>query len=785
MSDEKVDGDKTPDNQESGGGSVPPTPDKNVYEKLIKLMEVAPNIRKMLGEIDAQKLDVKSRLEHLNDMFAVELKPLVVEGKVLSAEDEEIKKTMAEFIVSLEKLYLEEVSKETPITKELIDRADREYDLGKDTDRLDKGEKLEGPEAMARVLEGQNWGKIFTSLKEKDRVLSWAVPGADFLSIKYLNDKVFGPQETNKIIKEKRDLIEKEMENKFRANVERIQSDYKIEMFRVVESSTGVQVTEDELNLVAAAVDKEMTTFVSKLADDLIVEEKLALKSLLEKKEKDGLDDVLEKEIKKHEEKISLLAQFNNDLHGQSENSNGKKGFRMTWGLSEPIPEPTKDGGSAEGKLLGLTQSLQINRMSRKNQEGESYGAEYKRENILTELKEIKNKRDEIIEGGNKITDKDGNEFKIFKLKAKKWVLNREVLRDVRKGKFEVGDVNKKVLEAVSLYVKRLNILDAVKPFTFTELEKTAKDAEEIKELAYKIKVGENLSKAERGRAVELLRSEEKDDKYTSKSEFNKKAIDMEECAYVSLDVLDLGVDQLLEYENLLQDEDFNKAKTDEEKMEKFSELALKAGDETTKKLRDFRKDVAEICEEFGFKDGLIVEEVGGDELTLAINTDKDNGGMNEETLDKLLFALKEKTNTRVIKTVVAKSEKDVSEETDHEKKVEAHLQALKRAEAGAAIAKDIEVAVRKLNLLLKKQGENVVKEKIGALRGLFVLENGQVKSSVVVVEKDGVFKIGKFKIANEKESEEYQALNYEFDYETIHNELDSLLNKNTSVESA
>ncbi len=139
--------------------------------------------------------------------------------------------------------------------------------------------------------------------------------------------------------------------------------------------------------------------------------------------------------------------------------------------------------------------------------------------------------------------------------------------------------------------------------------------------------------------------------------------------------------------------------------------------------------------------------------------------------LDQFLFALKKETNTRVIKTVVSKSEKGVSPEADHEKKVEAHLHALKRAEAGTAIAKDIEEAERKLSRTLKKYGESVVREKIGALHELFVIEDGQVRSNVVVLEKDGVFKIGKFKITKENK--------HEFDYKEISSEINSILGKN------
>lgn len=753
------------------------------FAKLKQLTEISPYIKKMLGEIDKENLDVKTRLEKLGDMFAVSLQSFEGEGEVLTEQEKDYKKTLAEFKSNIEKLYLEESVREMLITEELIKRADREYDLGKDTDKLENGESLEHPEAVAGILERQGWGKILTNLQEGDRVLSFMVPGADFLSIKYLNDKVMGPQNTNKIIVMKRRVIEQEMERRFRANAELIQNDYKLEIFKIPGNTvlTDEQLTKN-LEAVAKAVDVTMTAFASKLAGDLIKQEREELKPLIIKRSENNFASKEEKkknhdEIEKLEEKIALLDKFNNDLHGKSESNHEKKGFRMTFGISDEIV-----GSDPKDKVLGLTQSLQASRMAREADSG--YGAEYSKEKILNELKEIKTLREGMVD--SVITDKDGYRFKVFSQENGRLVLNKDLLRDVRKGKFEAQDdeANNKILRAVSLYIKKLNLLDAVKPFVLKEIDGAAKNAEERKRLAFKIRAGESLDEEDRKKATKMLRSDEKDSiekepNYTSKSEFSKKAIDMDECAYVSLDVLDLGVDLLLEYERILQEVD---AVEDDKKMEKFNEMALGAGDKTTEKLREFREEVANICRNLGVSEGLIVGDVGGDELTLAIDTSK----VDEETMDKLLSALKssKKINSRVIKTVVAKSEKkEFFPDDNHKKKVEAHLHAIKRAERGATIAKDIEEAERKLNRFLEVQGEDAVKEKIGALRGLFVMENGQVKSNVVVVEKDGIFQISKFKIVNGTKNEGYESMGYEFDYESIRDDVDDILGKEKEEE--
>jgi len=692
------------------------------FEKLKKLVEKSP-YEGMLRELEKNGLSPKEALSEINDLIIADLE-----------ENPENTADLERFKASIEKLYREETDKETNINPDIINRTERDVSLAEEISKMEEGEKPDHPQAMAGVLERQNWGKIFTNLKKGDKVLSFLVPGADFLSIKNLNDIVLGPQITNKLIAAKRQIVEREM-RKIDVNAFMLQSDYKIEIVKISkDSNVGIS----QLEAASLAVDKEMTVFVEKIIDDLIAEEK-------------------------DKDKIKILEEFKNDLQGQSEKTKGKGGFIMNYGLAEV------EGDRMEDKLTGLDHSLETSRMARQNHE--SYGAEYSETKIEAELDSIKDLRKKIIgEYGNKITDDEGNEFEIFNKKGDKFFLNPDVVRDVRKGKFQTKD--KQILYDINVYVKKLGILDVVKPFTMKEISKIKTSVETAHNLSDKLKKGESLTEDENKKVAEMLRSEEKDPAYTSKSEFHKRATAMTECAYVSLDVLDLGVDLLLEYEDILQDID---KKSGKERMAEFNKLCLSAGDKTTEKLRDFRKKVAEVYKEFGFDGDLITGEVGGDELTLAIDTSK----MSEDKLDEFLFALKEKTNTRVIKTVVAKSEKSVSPDSNHQKLVEAHLQALKRAEAGAAIAKDIESAERKLNRLLKRQGEDAVKEKMAALRGLFILENGKIKSNVVITEKEGVFKVGQFKVANENKAEEgYESVGYEFDYEGIRSELDSILGK-------
>ncbi len=686
--------------------------------------DISPVIQRIYEQMDPTGLERRQILEQIQDLVAKELENAAGEEQ---AELESFQKRIeSELANELEKT-------ETKIDSTLVKRTARDVEFSARVEAFAAGqESEENRKELAGRLGRQNWTKVFNELQAGDRVLSFLVPGADFLSIKYLNDKVVGPQITNEIIEQKRRVIEDEMKKVLHKDAEFIQNDYKVEVIKIPKDA---EITTEQLEAMAKAVDDAMTEFVKGLVDGLLAKEK-------------------------DEKKIEVLNDFRDNLQGKS----GKKGFKMNYGLSEPVA-----GDTAKDKLSSLTQSLQTSRMAR---ESKNYGTEYNKDKVLAELEGIKDLREEIIGGGNKITDKDGNEFTLFAKEGNKWALNRDVLRDVRKGKFEVQNGNKKALDAVSLYLKKLNLLDVVKPFTFAELKKTEQDAEINKDLAEKIESG-TLNEIERARAVKALRAEEKDANYTSKSEFHKRATAMDNAAYISLDVLDLGVDLLLEYESALQEAD---GLAGDEKMEKFNELSLKAGDETTEELRKFREKVADVCEKIGLKKDLIVAEVGGDELTLVIDTNE----VHENDLQKLLFELKRATNTRVIKTVVAETEKKISPDTNDRGKIEEHLKALKRAEKGTSIAKDIEDAERKLSRLLKTQGKAAVEEKIKFLPGLFVFEkakNGEikVKANVIVLEKDN-----EFKIANQsKENEEvYESLGYEFNYDEIKNQLNSILGK-------
>src|SRR3989344_9331045 len=287
------------------------------FENLVKLTETPPYVQEILGKLDLRGLDFKSALEEINNIIVEELE-----------KNPEKTKDLERFKTAIERLYKQEIDKETEISPDTVGRAERDVELSEEIEKMETGQEFDRRQ-LAGVLERQNWGKIFTALNKGDKVLSFLVPGADFLSIKNLNDVVLGPQISNKIIAEKRKVIEREIK-KIDANASVLQSDYKIEVVKISKDSS---IDANKLEEAALAIDKEMTVSIEKLVDELAAEET-------------------------DKNKIKILEEFKNDLRGKSEKTNGKSGFKMNYGLSEVA------GDGMEDKLAGLDHSLQTSRMA-------------------------------------------------------------------------------------------------------------------------------------------------------------------------------------------------------------------------------------------------------------------------------------------------------------------------------------------------------------------------------------------------------------------------------------
>ncbi|MDD4607327.1 MAG: hypothetical protein PHS07_03295 [Patescibacteria group bacterium] len=600
------------------------------------------------------------------------------------------------YMINKEKLQVKE--KECPkIEEDVRLRLDRNLETAKIIENLaiDKVINESDKEELISLQERRDWSKMLNSLENDDVVITVLTPTARCLSIKNLNDVVFGPQLTDSIIAKRRELSQKYFfENLIDKNVNikpdnlDLEQNYKYGVFKlpgeIVETIGSVS---EFMNNVCTQVDQEMTKYVLEEASKLPQEPKI----------------------------IDFIKEFT--AHG----------FRLSYGISEVKDNQTVQD-SLSNKFLTLAQSFQSARLAGLKHglahEKFGYGQEYSESDIESELIEFDRLHQNL--SGEIITNASGIQFEIIQ----DGVFNRDVLRDIRKGKFEISegdDKSQALLEQAQAYIKILNLLDFVKPCTNDELIDNSfdKKLKKHQELAIDLVNNSNFDQA---RLKTELEYNEKDRNFTSEAIFHKRALEIERAAYLSLDVLDVGVDQLLEYEQLLK-----KVNKKDDGLT-FAQASLMAGDSMTKQLREIRQKVFNVLETHDLvKDGeLATGLVGGDELTLVVDLDKLG---SDDKMNRLMFDLKRATNIRLIKTVVSKSDRLENEQVNRE---DQHLLSLKRAELGATQAKEIEAILRKVRL---KHG----REKIDQL----IRTEGF--DSLVVIEDTAIADGFKFRIENDQ----------------------------------
>lgn len=658
---------------------------------------------------------------------------------------------------------------------ELVDRAVNDGKLATEVRSfLENGKSLEKRERknVAGILERRFWGHILLDLEEGDTILSALMPGADFLTIKYLNDKLLGETDANRIIRKRRIFLQSKFNEKI-SNVSFLVTEYNKEIVKIpvdkekeiVKVPVDAEIDKKIFEEIMAEVNVEMTRFIKEEV----------IKPLIEKYKKEG-NGVKQKE----------LELFLTKLEGSDDVSvGGKHGFRMNYGLAvvknDKVPgDEGYDKYNYEGKMTALSQSLQTSEMARVS--NDKYGATHDESKTVEEINEIHALRSQIFLLGNSIKDSRGNKIKIFfKVKdeeGERLVFNESLLTKIRADGFKVLDSlkDKKLMQMIIFYIKKLNVFDMIKPFRDENRGAVVVEANKAKVLAKKIRDGVSLSDEEKEDCERMLFADERAPQFTSRMEFSKRAMAMKKASYISLDVKGLGSDLRLEFEKLsqicIQEKDPIKRK------KLIKEKCLSAGDETTLKLVAFWDAVHGVLRkrDYGLvKEGeLITGLVGGDELLLAVEIGEGEGKIPEKKLGELLFALKNATNARVVESRVAASTKDVAESvTDERVLAEEHLLAKKKNEACTVVLKDMELAARYLSDLLNEEnGEEKVREILDDLDGLagllFTKREKEIETNVVVRANED--KKGEFDVFyNDNES---------FEYSKIKEFIDKLLGK-------
>jgi hypothetical protein len=502
-----------------------------------------------------------------------------------------------------------------------------------------------------------------------------------------MNDNIFGQQGTDEIIIYRRNLLSRYLRAE---GLEELEQDYSRGFFKAREEDRGR--LQSKLEPIAAKLKEDLGEFIFERAQDVrrITSEK------------------------KDAEKLKKIDEFIDHLK--------KHGYRMTFGIST-VEGRDKDGDYSNIEVA-LAQGLEMAERARGGKD--SYGEEFDEVAIIKELKELAALREMIInQYGNQVTDQDGLVVALFTQTPEGlWEMNRDIIRVVRKYEFKDSYKGKPgAIDAISLYVRKLNLFDIVKPFTHEEFigKKQIPGRETIvadefgrqKDIARKLRAG-NLSAAEAREAAAFLDRNPKDALCTSRERFLAEAMKIKDCSYILLDRVDLGVDLAQSYERLSQEvlqkihglEPWEVGKI-------FREASVSAGDDTTEAMRELRKMVYEEFKN-AFPDENFVSLVGGDELTFVL----DNNRVPQKKLDAFLINIQKKTKSRLVRSVETKRSSKKLEGVA----LEEHHNALKRAETGAEVAKDIEVGMSRLRSQLRNK-----------LRGYTIQEGLGVKAKRIV----------------------------------------------------
>lgn len=565
-------------------------------------------------------------------------------------------------------------SVEKPPVDESLERLNRHVEAAALVAKFESGAEMSASERdrLSGMLERGAWHNILKkdkagapNLKSGDTVVSMLVPNDAEVSVKNLNDNVFGPEAHNLLIAKRNEIAREEFG---KAGLELLEQSFKDGYFKMpkgADTAALAAVIESVNARVSAHYRGEAARFREKFAGAETEFAKKKLKSI------DGFIKVMD-----------------------------AKGYRMTAGAVE-IGKPMSTSGDDYGHIeLAVAMAAKGAMMAREQMDSALLDQpEAKLERYLEGVSALRNE----LAADGAIKDADGNVLNIFgEVTDGKNVyrsLNIDLIRDIRKGKFKAAadGENARIAAKIGEYMKKINILDIIKPYTHREISGAAKlaDGAGLSErvgaktaLAETLRGSGELTGEQRRETARLLKQEGKDPAFESVEQFHAKALEVDHCEYISLDALDIGPKLLQDYERLLQQVENGQTS--------FAEAALVAGDATTEHMRIFRRKAMETYMRVTGAAEMPPALVGGDEFTLAI----DRKSLSEAKLKQLLLELREMTEARVVHTVVSSAERASGDKDGDQKRRRDHLDALEVAERGAGIAKEIESKLRKLGSL-------------------------------------------------------------------------------------
>ncbi len=606
----------------------------------------------------------------------------------------------------------------------------------KDGGSLDEREK----QMVSGALESRGWHGLFTKLHSGDGLAVFLAPSGRREGIKYMNDVLFGPQRTDRVIEFRRTLIRRELD---RVKMSQAGSNYKAEYYRIPSEENQEDVRE-ALERISRDVREEMTAFLVEEAiyamEDADPGRKWALADFLNRLlGPDGAEAALVQSgtiqtmhrayqtdlrrraaagaialhVDRDPSEIAIAQRFVHEYEDAALECMRKVQERVREDIVIPaLKDPQRGyrvtyGTAIVGEAEGEESYVHIERAVSEATKGairaggtEACGAVWSPETMEQHLGEWRALRTELE--GKYLTDQDGRTYPLFGKRGDGTVeLNADVIRLMRKEAFVPQDDQKNVAESVLRYTRLINILDVLKPFVHEEFAGGAVygDGRTIREQVawtdervQAIRSGKGLDQEARSAIAEEIRREGKDHACTSVMEFHRQALEISECTYVHLDAIDVGVRLLQEFELLLQ-------RVERGEMT-FDEAQLVAGDTTTAHMRAFRADISRAYGEATGGDRPIML-VGGDEVLLAMDRQK---ATDDLVLKLQTLRFGGTSGARVIKIAVSESDRTsfVSEQDEFRDGVKLqHVKAQRLMEAGSERAKEIEHGLRETVALI------------------------------------------------------------------------------------
>ncbi|MFA5127506.1 MAG: hypothetical protein WC457_00705 [Patescibacteria group bacterium] len=567
----------------------------------------------------------------------------------------------------------EEVEAES-VSEAAIERVMNQVSRAKWIENFVESGELKDAEArmLGSIVAERGWQTVFTELKPGDKIVNFTTPGGE-MSIKNFNT-LLGEQANDNIIAARKQIIAAAMKD---CGLEQLMQSYNSGLFKMADGVDSGKL-EVALNEASAQVRDHMKTAIE-----------------------NEINNKINNDVEKGMDESEARSKFDN-IKNILDN---RGGYRISFGVAEvPAAKLSADLSHIVDAVSMCSQSAQ--RARRGDAKSGRFGETYEENNIYSEAAEINSIGEKLF--GQSVTDEKGNVYRIFtKDINNNRVLDRDLLRAVRKNEFKPDDQSRDTVNLVRQYIERVNLIDAVMPVTAEDAAngEVAANTARRKQFIERDengawKISENLTAEEREELKNDLRHDQKDARFLSPEFFHTEALKKKKCVYVNIDVLDLGVDALLGYENDLQNINRDPSK--------LHEISSRASDTITKRMRDIRGFALEVYKKY-FGDEEVVGLVGGDELTFAVDKDK----VDKDTLENFMVDLKNATGARVIKTETAigaamrQSENswDSAVSSDDKKQLIAeHQAALKRAEKGSQVCKAIEKKLRAVEITLENK---------------------------------------------------------------------------------